>query len=211
MKRIVVVMALLATFLWSGNCVWAYTLTDADITLNGEYTVNTQVSAQVGGFYTYTYSVTNNNQGTGTSDPPRGLNGFVLQVPLSATIQNITSPLAPPGSLDPTNSYWRIIFQGPGALPFPNGPSPQSGYQWLAWGSDGLYPEYEIGQTAVFSFQANAPEGSNLGIVSTGPQGSYFVGAFTGPTSPVPVPSALVLLGSGLLGLTGWRYRARKS
>lgn len=207
MKRIVAAMALLAIFLWSGNCVWATT---------ASYTVTTEVSAPEGDFYTYTYYVHNNNQGLplgeyDSNSEPRGLNGFVIQVPLSATIQNITSPGAPPGSPDASNSFWKIMFQGTGSLPYLNGASPQSGYQWIAWGSEGMYPEYGIGGTAVFSFQANAPAGSILGIESTGPGGPYFEDSFAGPTSPVPVPSALVLLGSGLLGLTGWRYRARKS
>lgn len=189
MKRSVVVMALLSIFLWSGNRALA-TLID------GHYTVTTTVGGPVGGYYSYVYEVYNVDQDN------KGLNGFVIQVPLTATLQNITDPTSGSG-----NGSW-LHLTLTGSLPSPpfDGQTPQSGYQWLAWGINGD-AEYPKGSTATFSFQANAPPGTNLGFVSTGPDvRAFFGGNFT---SPVPVPSTVLLLGSGLLGLAGWRFRKR--
>jgi hypothetical protein len=193
MKRIVVVMALFSIFLWSSNRVLA-------TPIGGHYTVTSNVSGPVGGFYTYGYEVYNVNQGE------LGLDGFVIQVPLTATLQNITNPATlPTGS----GSWWHTSVSGPLPSPPYNYQTPQSGYQWLVWGIAGD-AEYPIGTTATFSFEANAPPGINLGLASTGPiKRDWFEGNFTGPTSPVPVPSTVLLLGSGLLGLAGWRIRKR--
>jgi len=40
--------------------------------------------------------------------------------------------------------------------------------------------------------------------------GTYYVNSVTGSVAPVPVPSALWMLGSGLVGLAGMRRRGRK-
>jgi hypothetical protein len=81
------------------------------------------------GHYLFQYEVTNLDQGSGW---PQGFDGFYIQVPLSATILNITNP-PPYLSGGYPAGYWNHYF---GQNPDPNWGATatlQPGYQWLNW------------------------------------------------------------------------------
>jgi uncharacterized Zn-binding protein involved in type VI secretion len=212
MKRIVVIMTLLSILLWCSISALAYPLMD------GHYTVDTLVTDIGGGFYKYDYAVTNVDQG-GTF-VYEGLDVFIIQVPVTATLRNIQNPAICPS--DPCNDsngprYWgHATHDGPlNWWPY-SSDTPQSGFQWLFWyGMNTCYPQ---GTTALFSFEANAPPGSNLGLVVTYQSNSfptpYTYGVFQGNvTSPVTTPVTLELLypvgPSPKVFTRGWLFGAK--
>ncbi|MFA5112361.1 MAG: hypothetical protein WC443_13200 [Desulfobaccales bacterium] len=119
---------------------------------------------------------------------------------------------------------WYYPFQGadsgpnPGGYPYyPNDTNPggviafdkilvsQDGHnvRWKGlWGSQ-QPPELAVGDSVAYSWFDSGPE-------SEGGLGRIYSLNVSGSTNPVPVPPSLLLLGSGLLGLEGWR-RFRKS
>lgn len=71
----------------------------------GHYEVDVTVSTLGVNSYNFTYAVTNLDQGTGA---PVGLDGFYVQVPLTATISNITDPPSYGGS----GGWWEHFLPG---------------------------------------------------------------------------------------------------
>jgi hypothetical protein len=190
MKPRMVILALLLLVLtcpsgvladsWSGH----YTVTETDINLG----VNS---------YNFTYAVTNVDQGTGA---PVGLDGFYVQVPLNATITNITVPDGYTGGL------WKNYLPGgnPGSG---SSATLQPGYQWLEWWGEGPASVYPVGKTAIFSFDAgNVVLGQHQGAAVTywgwwaNPTYTGYEDLIRGPAA-IPLPGTLALLGPGLLGL----------
>jgi len=109
--------------------------------LNGEYTVDSNVQKLGSHSYKFTYNVTNNNQGV-SGQTERGLDGFAIMVPKSAVISNISLPssYAPGGQ-------WISKIEDSSDVSF--------GYNWLSmWGATGA-SVYPIGSTATFSFRAD--------------------------------------------------------
>jgi hypothetical protein len=165
---------------------------------SGHYDVGVTVSPLGGNSYNFAYAVTNLDQGVA---PHEGLDGFYVQVPLTATISNITDP-----PIYGTGSAWwghSLEFNKPSV----GGDHAvlQPGYQWLAWWGYNEPSLYPSGTKVSFSFDAsNVAVGQHQGITV-----SYFLpyptyigyeDVIQGPAT-VPLPSALALLGSGLLGL----------
>lgn len=74
--------------------------------------------------------------------------------------------------------------------------------------------EYVGGWLDPYNFQTATADFSNTAIVQVFlPEGATFTsdsGVFLTQTTPIPLPGAVWLLGSGLLGLAGWR-KFRKS
>lgn len=203
MKRVGLVLTLSIIFLAFGSVAWA-------TPIDSHYTVSATVISLGGNNYQYSYEITNVDQGTGAGN---GLGGFFIQVPLSATVSNITDP---PPYLDIANAHW-VDFFSTSLDPANNFIGTlKPGYQWLGWWGGGTPAIYPIGTTASgFSFQVNAPPGVSQGEVTTylwdrvnPPSYQSFEGNMT---SPVPLPSAVLLLGSGLVGLAGLGWRRRKS
>jgi hypothetical protein len=167
---------------------------------SGHYEVDVTVSTLGVNSYNFAYAVTNLDQGTGA---PVGLDGFYVQVPLTATITNYTDPTGY------TGGSWPHYLPGgnPGSG---SSATLQPGYQWLEWW--GLDPAsvYPIGTTATFSFDAgNVVLGQHQGAAVTywnGPYGynqTYYTGyedLIQGPAA-IPLPGTLALLGPGLVGL----------
>jgi uncharacterized Zn-binding protein involved in type VI secretion len=214
MKRIVVITTLLSIFLWCSAGVWAYTPMD------GHYEVSTEVTDLGGGFYRYDYAVTNVDQGPEPGYPWVGMDVFIIQVPLTATLREIKDPaVCPSDPCDDSNGgrYWGhgTINGSLGGPPW-SGEMPQSGYQWLWWsGQNTCYPQ---GTTAHFSFEVNAPPGSNLGIavtyLGTGIWTNYTYRMFQdNVTSPVTNPVTLELLypvgPSPKVFTRGWLFGAK--
>jgi hypothetical protein len=95
----------------------------------GHYRIKTTITQKGVGHYLFQYEVTNLDQGSGW---PQGFDGFYIQVPLSATILNITNP-PPYLSGGYPAGYWNHYF---GQNPDPNWGATatlQPGYQWLNW------------------------------------------------------------------------------
>ena len=136
-------------------------------------------------------------------------------VPLAATISNIQ---APDPYINTPNAYWISYYE----LSWP--PIDETTYKWLKfWGADpsSVYP---VGTSAVFSFDADDVQvGTNQGYVVTyfyedakqysDPNywyHSYFT-QITGPMpAPVPEPTTILLIGSGIIGLAGVRKRFKR-
>ncbi len=197
-QALVVMLALSFILLAAGSGAWATPLTT-------QYTVTATVTNEGGGNYEYSYVVTNNNQGGSAPYGYYGLDGFFIQVPLSANILTVNVPTSYGGS----PGYWEdVLTSSPNPIISFSG-TLKPGYQWLEWwGIDGS-SVYPIGATADFSFVVNAPPGLNQGVVTT------YLGypnyeCFEGPmTSPVPLPPTVLLLGSGLAGLGLLRFRRK--
>jgi uncharacterized Zn-binding protein involved in type VI secretion len=215
MKRTAVIMALLCAVLLCSTSVLASTPMD------GHFTVNTQVTDLGDGFYRYDYAITNVDQGTAYIY--QGMDVFIIQVPLTATLREITDPAVCPS--DPCNDsngtrYWiHGTVNGPLTWYPYSGETPQSGYQWLWWaGQNTCYPQ---GTTAHFSIEVNAPPGSNPGLILTYQANTFptpytygvFQGNFTGPVIPTPLNVELELLypvgASPKVFTRGWLFGAK--
>ena len=123
------------------------------------YLVSSTVTPLGGNQYLFEYAVTNLDQGSG---PYVGLDGFYLQVPLTAAILNITDPptYSPGGS-------WGHAFTSAD----PNSGATatlQLGYQWLYWWGNWPQSVYPQGTTANFSVKLdNVSSGYNDAAVVT--------------------------------------------
>lgn len=176
------------------------------VPLNGEYSINVTTTPIDSDSFTFTYNITNINQ----TGPYTGLDGFFIQVPETAIISNMTAPAPYFG--------WGYWIQG-----FNNGWWPlQNGYMELFWWGIDPGSVYPQSTTAIFSFQAdNVSIGSIPSITTTfwGGYGSYshYSSPIVGPapsvpppappSAPVPEPSTIFLLGSGLVGLAVMRRK----
>jgi hypothetical protein len=152
--------------------------------LNGEYTISTSATQLGPESFSFVYSITNNNQGSGW---PVGLDGFYLDVPVSASISNVVCPApyaGPPG-------YW-LSDEGTSTTP---------GCKKLSWGGQHPHSVYPIGTTAQFSFQADGVAvGSTAANVLTykydGGGGNWHYSLFlTTLTGPVAILEPVFLLG----------------
>lgn len=183
------------------------------IPLSGEYLINVSTTQLDFDSYIFQYEVTNINQQVGSSFT--GLDGFMVQIPNSAIITNITNPVSYRGS----PGYWfnpdwsDTTFYNATEAPL------LAGNNWLRWWGADPVSVYPIGSTAAFSFQA---DGVAIGISSavqvtywgnqtpladyfTIPTGNYtaFSTSLISPVAvaPVPEPSTMFLLGSVLIGI----------
>ena len=144
-----------------------------------------EVTSQQNGIFLYEYLLTNE---AGSTLPAVE---FVLTVPETANLQNISGP-----------ENWEITYA--------------AGDFTVAWGSSQSATDIQPGQTAKFSFTTHLPAGvQDYGILglNTDPFAlEENQGTIAGPVSVIPEPSALLQMGIGLLGLTGfgWWHRRRK-
>lgn len=188
---------------------------NATTILTNEYSVTANATNVGANTWQFDYSVTNNNQNSGTYT---GLDGLTIFIPNAASVVTSTSPAPFNGS----PGYWYTSTSTGLNL---GGNSSQdlaamTGYTALIWWGADPASVYTQGSTALFSVTlSNVSVGSNtLGLTTylayggianqqdTGNQwGNYstFTGTFVAPVTAVPVPSAVWLLGSGLLGLVG--------
>jgi hypothetical protein len=180
MKKVIVFLGILSIILLSSNILIA-------VPIDSHYTVTTKVTPGVG-VWKYDYTVTNNDQGTGS---PYGLDFFQIQVPLGATLTNITDPPSyMPGG------YWAHGTTTTIDPRFNSSATLKSGFQWLYWAGVNPASVYPAGASASFSVTVNAPAGISQGIVVSYYGSSYqgFEGNFTSPGGAVALPLPLLLL-----------------
>ena len=197
----------------------ATTSSFADL-LSGEYTISVTTTQIASDSWKFVYDVTNVNQSIGG---PTGFDGFCIQVPLTATISNVSVP--PPYSTGWGDTYWNWGFAATALLPTQADPL-LPGNQWLwFWGY--TYPSvYPLGTTAEMVFQASGvTTGLTPGEVVTCwqdgpvppqygaqqvPPTNYYYSAFStsliGPVA-VPEPSTLLLAAMGLVCLLAFALR----
>jgi hypothetical protein len=175
------------------------------------YSVNNTVTPQGGNKYLFEYAITKLDQGGSW----QGLDDFYLQIPLTATILNITDP--PPYTFDGVAS-WIHDFNG-AVNPYGAAISPlaEPGYQWIEWWGHWGNSVYPPGTTATFSVELDKVSlGYNDAAVVTYlwvPAVTYtgYEGRLLGPVTTAPLPPGIVLFGSGLVGLGFWRPRFNKA
>lgn len=207
----------MAAFLGSSTSGWG----DVPVPLADEYSIGVTATAMGAQSWEFAYTVTNNNQGDNLYN---GFCGFAIQVPISATISNVTDP-PPCGKTGWTDPHWVHWFHTDLSA---SGNAPDMpalpGYQWLNW--QGQNDDYAPGATVAFSFLA---EGVNLGNTPgvpftywcndvpsypyyTGINGGNYTLFSTTLVGPVatPEPSSLVLLCIGAASLLACAWRRRR-
>lgn len=123
--------------------------------------------------------------------------------PLSFVKQSSTPPYFPDSHINAFNQYYSIM----GGSPWGGDPSnpTNSNYFRIIWGM------YNINTPNQLSYFTTGPGDyfpSNMGWAgSSGYTSSYALGAFVVNTTSVPVPPALLILGSGLIGIVGVRKK----
>jgi hypothetical protein len=160
--------------------------------------------------YRFEYAVANLDQGGFW----QGLDGFLIQVPLSATLVDITDP--PPYSSDLYYGIPPIWAHQFGSSPDFSGATPtvQPGYQWLEWWGHWPPSVYPTGTTATFMVElANVSVGFNDGVTVTY-WGAYsytgYEGALQGPVTAAPLPSSFILMATAMVALP-WGRRLFRS
>jgi hypothetical protein len=192
----------------------AYTYGWSDSTLGtNQYSilVSSSLVDHLTSTYTFNYSVTNNNQGYGVGSST-GFDGFSIPIPTGANVLGST----PPSSYS-SGGWWGIR----------NGFTPSTkqfwGHQWAS-----VYPtgttatmsitlsNVNVGQSTVLatSFYGFMQPNNNDGYVQDINGGVYQNYTFNLAQGPIaaqpaatPLPAAVWLLGSGLMGLVGLRKK----
>ena len=195
----VIVLLLLAILSWSVPDVQA-------TSWDTHYLVTPTITPSGVNHYLFEYAVTNLDQGAGA---PQGLDGFYIQVPLTATLIGITDP-----ATYSSGGSWDHQFLA--STPDLSGANAtlQPGYQWLAWWGNWPASVYPIGTTATFSVElANVSVGSNDGVTVTY-WGAYsytgYEGPLQGPVTATPLPSSFILMATAMVALP-WGRRLFRS
>jgi hypothetical protein len=163
------------------------------MSLNGEYIINATTTDLGANSWQFIYHITNVNQGF---VPQSGLDGFIIQVPLTATISNIIVPSGYTGGIWGWNTYTSPpnsdVFYALEESLSPLLP----GYQRLRFWGRGIESVYPQLTTTEFSFQAsNVMVGAIPGETVT----------FWGPGNQPAPESYEVCHGARKIGQTGAR------
>lgn len=191
----------------------------ATTVLDNQYSVSSSATNVGANAWQFNYTVTNNNQGSGSQT---GLDGFTIYIPTAATVVSSTTP-------DPYNGAPGFWSQGSGASLDLGGNGTQNlaardGYLAYTWWGQNTQSVYEVGSTATYSITlSNVSVGTDTAGVSTYfgfaqpltgqayttvQYGNYstFTTDVVSATSAVPEPASLAMLLSGL-GLIGFMTR----
>jgi hypothetical protein len=173
--------------------------------LSGQYEVQINATGS-GTSWDFVYKVTvHDGAGDGTS---QGLDGFAVQVPKDIVLTSIVTPKGYVGG------YWALY--DPSTVN--SEASLSAGYKWIKWWGHDWESVYPKNTTPEFGFHAEGvvPGKKDSELVTFWAGGdtahgygtySYYTTSLTSPVSPVPIPGAVWLLGSGLLGLMGLRRK----
>ena len=161
--------------------------------ITNEYLITSTAVAAGLNTWTFTYEVTNNNQGSGIYT---GLDGFGILAPDSATVVSSVVPTSyAPGG------YWQFLENPPVTdnTPIPYAAAlgadatPPTGYHWDIWWGYQPASVYPVGTTATFSVTlSNVSTTTSIAPVITYlgyPNYSILTANVIAP-SAVPIPSA---------------------